>query len=155
MSDRGIFTAALVTAVLILAGAFVLPQFFLFECAKSLIFVAIALLVFTGENHYSYMLGIIFPPLWYLVDIAVGGFLHDFRVFFDFVAGKSISPIDTPLHALAWMAGAVVFVASLRALQKEVPEKFVGNTFWICLGISLAYIAILSEWYLHMFPAKS
>src|SRR5215472_8054053 len=72
MSDRGVFTAAIVTAVLILAGAFVLPQLFIFESAKAVIFVAIAVMVFYGEDHYSYMLGIVFPPLWFIVDTVVG-----------------------------------------------------------------------------------
>ncbi len=154
MSDRGVFTAAIVTAVLILAGAFVLPQLFFFESAKALIFVAIALLAFYGEDCYSYMLGIVFPVLWFLVDIVVGAFGHDFRVLLDFVSGNYGSQVNTPLHALARLTAVVLFVVSVRAWRREVPSKFVGKTFWTCLVISVAYIGLLTLWYLRLFSQR-
>lgn len=58
MADRKVFTAAMFTAVLLLAGAFVLPRsFFLFELAKSSIYFAVAALVYYAEDRYGYMLG--------------------------------------------------------------------------------------------------
>jgi hypothetical protein len=151
MSDRGVFTAAIVTAVLILAGAFVLPQLFFFESAKALIFVAIAVLVFFGEDSYSYMLGIVFPPLWFIVDIVIGAFRDDFRVLLDFVAGNPSSQLNTPLHAVARLTAVVLFAVAVRAWQKQVPEKFLGKTFWVCLVICLAYIGVLTLWYTRLF----
>ncbi len=154
MSDRGVFTAAMVTAVLILAGAFVLPQLFFFESAKALIFVALAVLVFYGEDCYSYMLGMVFPPLWFIVDIVIGAFRHDFRVLLDFVSGNPGSQLNTPLHAVARLTAVVLFIVSARAWRKEVPEKFLGKTFWTCLVISLAYIGLLTLWYLRLFSQR-
>src|SRR6516164_4837483 len=151
MSDRGVFTAAIVTAVLILAGAFVLPQFFFFESAKALIFIAIALMVFYGEDRYSYMLGIVFPPLWLVVDVVVGALGQDFRVLLDFLSGHYGTALNTPLHAVARLTVIVLFILSLRAWRKQVPEKFLGRTFWSCLVISLVYIALLTMWYLRLF----
>lgn len=151
MSDRGVFTAAIVTAVLILAGAFVLPQFFFFESAKALIFVAIAVLAFYGEDRYSYMLGIVFPPLWFIVDIVVGALGQDFRVLLDFVSGHFGSPLNTPLHGLARLTVIVLFILSVRAWRKQVPEKFLGKTFWSGVVISLVYIGLLTLWYLRLF----
>jgi hypothetical protein len=151
MSDRGVFTAAIVTAVLILAGAFVLPQLFFFESAKALIFIAIAVLVFYGEDRYSYMLGIVFPPLWFIVDVVVGALGQDFRVLLDFLSGHYGTPLNTPLYAVARLIAIVLFILSLRAWRKQVPEKFLGKTFWTCLVISLVYIVILTMWYLRLF----
>jgi hypothetical protein len=151
MSDRGVFTAAIVTAVLVLAGAFVMPQLFFFESAKALIFVAIAVMVFYGEDHYSYMLGTVFPPLWFIVDIVVGAFGQDFRVLLDFLSGRFGSELNTPLHAVARLTAIVLFILCVRAWRKQVPEKFLGKTFWTCLVISLIYIALLTLWYLRLF----
>ena len=50
MSDRWMFVTAFSTVVLIVAGAFAIPQFFVYELIKSSIFVAIAVLVFFGED---------------------------------------------------------------------------------------------------------
>jgi hypothetical protein len=154
MSDRSVFTAALVTAVLILAGAFVLPQLFFFESAKAIIPVAIAVLVFYGEDCYSYMLGIVFPPLWFIVDVVMGAFGHDFRVLLDFVSGNPVSQLNTPLHAVARLTAAVLSVVSVRAWRKQVPEKFLGKTFWICLVICLAYVGLLTLWYMRLFSQR-
>ena len=148
MSDRGVFVAAFLTVVLIVAGAFALPQFFFFELAKSTIFIAIGVLVFFGEDRYSYMLGIVAPPIWFLADILVGGFLHEFGVLASYLTVKEIGPLDTPLHALARLAGVLLVVLSYRAWNKEVTEKLFGRTFQISLVVSLAYAAALAAWYL-------
>ena len=147
MSDRGVFVVAFLTVVFIVAGAFALPQFFFFELAKSSIYLAIAVLVFFGDDRYSYMLGIVTPPLWFLADILVGGFFHDFAVLANYLLVKGAPPLDTPLHGLARLAAILVVILSFRAWRKEVPERFLGKTFGVCLGISLVYVGILAVWY--------
>ena len=153
MSDRGVFVTAFLTVVFIAAAAFVHTHFFLFELAKSSIYVAIAILVFFGEDRYSYMLSMIAPPLWFIVDIMVGSFFRDFPVLLSYLAGKGIAPLETPLHALARLAAVLLFILSLRAWRKEVPERFLGKTFWTCLVICLVYVTVLTGWYLRLFPS--
>jgi hypothetical protein len=153
MSDRSIFVAALLTAALIVAAAFELPQFFFFELAKSTIYLAIAVLVYFGENRYSYMLGMIAPTLWSIVDILGGIFLHDFRILLDYVTGKGIAPLQTPLDALARLSSIALIMVSARAWRKEVPEKFVGRTFSVCSAASLIYALILAGWHLRIVEA--
>lgn len=153
MSNRWVFLAAFLTATLMVAGAFALPQFFYFELVKSSIFIALGILVFFGENRYSYMLGMIFPPLWFLVDILVGGFRTDFLVLFQYLGGHAISPMSTPLDGLSRLAAIFLFAVSLVAWRKEVSEHFWGKTFSTCLTISVAFVAILATWYLKLFPA--
>jgi hypothetical protein len=147
MSNRWVFLAAFLTAVLIVGGAFSLTQFFYFELAKSFIFLAVALLVFFNEDKFGYMLGIVFPPLWFLVDILVGVFISDFSVLFDYLKGKGVSGTATPLDGLARLAAIFLFIASLRAWKKEVPDRFLGKTFWISAAISVVYVALLTAWY--------
>jgi hypothetical protein len=151
MSDRNVFVAAFLTSVLIMGGAFVLSELFFFEFAKSTIFVAIAVLAFYGESEYSYMLGIIAPVLWFVVDILTGTFINDFRVLFSYVTGNTVAPLETPLHGLARIVAVVLVAASVHAWRKEVPEKFFGKTFWISTGISLTYAVALGVWYLRLF----
>lgn len=147
MSNRWVFLAAFLTTVLIVGGAFSLSQFFYFELAKSVIFLAIAMLVFFNEDRIPYMLGIIFPPIWFLVDILLGLFFSDFAVMFRYVGGEGISQTGTPLDGFSRLAAIFLFIVALRAWRKEVPEKFIGKTFWTSLVISLAYVGVLAVWY--------
>lgn len=147
MSDRGIFIATFLVVVLIVAAAFTLPQFFFFELFRSAIYVAIGVMVFMGEDRYSYMLGMIAPLLWFLTDILVGGFFRDFVVLGNYALLKpSESALDTPLHGVARLAAILLVILSYRAWRKQVPEKLFGKTFGICLGISIVYAAILGWW---------
>lgn len=153
MSNRWVFLAAFLTATLMVAGAFALPPFFYFELAKSSIFIAIAIMVFFGEDRYSYMLGTIFVPIWFAVDLLVGGFVNEFRVLFHYVAGQGISPMSTPLDGIARLAAIFLFAVSLAAWRREVNERFWRTTFRTCLIISVAYVGMLTVWYVKLFPA--
>jgi len=146
MSDRWVFLTAFSTLVLVVAGAFVIPQFFWHELFKSLMYLVIALMVFFGEDQYSYMLGIVVPPLWFILDILLGEFFGDFSILFGSLTGKASPPMDTPLHGMALITEAILFILCLRAWRKQVTGKFVGKTFGICLGIAVAYVAILAGW---------
>jgi hypothetical protein len=153
MSNRWVFLAAFLTATFMVAGAFALSPFFYFELAKSSIFIAIGVMVFFGEDRYSYMLGTIFVPIWFLVDLLVGGFVLEFSVLFHYVGGQGASAMSTPLDGIARLAAIFLFGVSLAAWRREVNERFWGKTFWTCLIISVVYVGILTIWYLRLFPA--
>ncbi len=153
MANRWVFLAAILTTVFIVAAAFALPQLFYFELAKSFVFMAVAVLVFFGEDRYGYMLGIIFPVLWFLVDILIGTFFDDFAVLFSYLGGKGVGPMESPLHGFARLAAIFLLIASLRSWNKEVPEKLMGKTFWVSVAISVVYMALLTVWYYHIFPS--
>jgi hypothetical protein len=119
------------------------------------IYVAIAILVFFGENRFSYMLGIIVPAVWFIADILVGIFLRDFRVLLDYVSGHGTAPLETPLHGIARLMAILLFIGSFRAWKREVPERFIAKTFWICGGVSLTYAVVLALWHLYIVRAAS
>ena len=152
MSDRWVFVTAFLTVVLIIAGAFAIPEYFVFELLKSLIYVAIAVMVFFGEDQYSYMLGIVAPPLWFILNILLGGFFSEFRVLWNFITLQPLPKVATPLHGLAILLGIVLVILSARVWRKQVPQPFLGKTFGVCLVISLAYIGILAGWYFQAIP---
>jgi len=150
MSDRWVFLLASLTTVLIIAGAFVIPQFFAFEMLKATIYVAIAIMVFFGEDRVSYMLGMLVPVLWFVLNMVLGGFFDDLAIVAGFVVGKPVPAMDTPLHGLAILFELGLIIAAARVWRKQVTEKFFGKTFGVCLGVSLAYIVALIAWYYHM-----
>jgi hypothetical protein len=152
MSDRGVFVAAFTTIVLIVAGAFALPQFFPFELLKSLIFVAIAIMVFFGENKYSYMLGILAPVAGWIFNIVLGGFFEEFAILFGSIAMKPVPPLETPLHGLAIITEAILLVLCWRAWHKEVPEPFFGKVFGTSLAIAVGYVVILAAYFVFGIP---
>lgn len=147
MSNRWVFLSAFLTAVLIIAGAFTLSQFFYFELVKSVIFVAIAMLVFFNEDKFGYMLGIVFPPLWFLVDLLMGTLVADLTVTFYYLTGRSIGMIASPADGFARIVAVFLFFSALRAWRKDVSEKLLGKTFWVSLAISLVYVGLLALWY--------
>lgn len=151
-ADGGILGLSFATAILILAGSYFQPQLFNLDAAESTIFIAIAALVYFGESRYSFMLGMVCPPLWYAVEIFAGTFVYDFRIVFNFFRGTSNLPLDKPLNVLAWIAAALLCFRSARAWRREARERFLGKTFWICLAISLAYIGVLALWYTNVLP---
>jgi len=139
MSDRGVFVVAFTTVVLIGGSAFAIPQFFPFELMKSLMYVAIAIMVFFGENQFSYMLGIVTPVVGWAATMMAGGLVRDFKVLFASIAMKPIGSLESPLHALALTAQVLLAVLCWRAWNKEVPLPFLGKTFGICLAIAVGH----------------
>jgi hypothetical protein len=147
MSDRWVFLTAFLTVIVIVAGAFAMPHYFTFELLKSLIYLAVALLVFFGEDRFSYMLGVVTPPLRFILAILLGEFFGEFKVLFGTLTGKPSPPLDTPLHGLSILLEIVLVIVCYRAWRKQVTEKFFGKTFWISLAIALGYVAILTGWH--------
>ncbi len=147
MSDRWVFLIAFLTVIVILAGAFAMPHYFSFEILKSMIYLVIALLVFFGEDRFSYMLGIVAPPLRFILAILLGGFFAEFGVLFGYLTGKPAAPMDTPLHGLSILMEILLVVVCYRAWRKQVTAKFLGKTFWTCVAVAVGYDVLLAGWY--------
>jgi hypothetical protein len=150
MSDRWVFLAAFVTLVLVVAGAFAIPEFFFYELLTATIFVVVAVMVFFGGDKFPYMLGMIAPVLWFVFDLLVGTLSRDFRVLFRFLSGKLTAPLDTPLHGFALLMAVVLLIVSARAWRKQVTDKFLGKTFVGALIVALIWIGLLAAWEFHM-----
>jgi hypothetical protein len=147
MSDRGVFVVAFLTVVLIFAGAFAIPEYFPYELLKCSIYVVIAMMVFFGENTYSYMLGIVAPIVGIVCNILLGGFFSEFSVLWASVTMKPLPLVDTPLHGLAILTEILLVILCLRVWRKEVTGPFFGKVFGVSLVVSLVYVGILAAWY--------
>ena len=153
MSDRGVFLAAFLTLVLVVAGAFALPELFIYELLKSTIFVVIAVMVFFGEDKFPYMLGMIAPILWFIYSLLTGAFMGDIGATIRFLTGKPSAPLETPLHGFAIIVGLVLIILCARAWRKQVTEKFLGKTFVTALIVGLIWTGVLVVWQFHAMSA--
>ena len=151
MPDRGVFLASFLTLVLVVAGAFAVPEFFIYELLTSTIFVAIAVMVFFGEDKFPYMLGIVAPALWLVFSLLTGGLGEALGAMFRFLSGKPSTSFETPLHGFAFLAALALFIVSSRAWRKQITEKFLGKTFAVASVISLVWVVALTAWQYHQF----
>jgi hypothetical protein len=149
MSDRWVFLAAFLTLVLIVAGAFAIPQFFVYELLTSSVFVVVAVMVFFGEDKFPYMLGIMAPILWFIYRLLGGAFIYELKVLARFLSGHAIGPMDTPLHGFAILSGLALLLLCIRAWRKQITEKFFGKTFALATSIGVVWIAVLVAWQYH------
>jgi len=153
MSDRGVFLAAFLTLVLVVAGAFALPQLFIYELLKSTIIVVIAVMVFFGEDKFPYMMGMIAPILWFIYSLLTGGFFGEIGATIRFLEGKPSGTLETPLHGFAILSALVLVILCARAWRKQVTEKFLGKTFATALVVGLIWIGVLAVWQYHAMSA--
>jgi len=153
MSDRSVFLFSFLTLVLVVAGAFSIPQFFVYELVTSIIFLVIAVMVFFGEDKFPYMLGIVAPILWFIFSFLTGEFVGDLLASLRFLRGRPLGTFETPLPGFAILTGAALLILSVRAWRKQVTEKFIGKTFTAALVVSLVWVALLF-WQFHQFSTS-
>ena len=155
MSDRGVFLAAFLTLVLVVASAFAIPELFIYELLTSTVFVVIAVMVFFGDDKFPYMLGMVAPILWFIFSLLTGGFISDISALLRFLAGKPSGPLETPLHGFAILAGLALVILSARAWRKQVTEKFLGKIFAIALVVSVVWAGVIAVWQFHSLSASA
>jgi hypothetical protein len=153
MPDRGVFLAAFLTLVLVVASAFSIPELFIYELLTSTVFVVIAVMVFFGEDKFPYMMGMVAPIVWLIFGLLTGAVIGDLAAMFRFLSGKPSGPMETPLHGFALLAGLALLILSARAWRKQVTEKFLGKTFTTATVVSLIWAGILYFWQFHQFSA--
>jgi hypothetical protein len=144
MPDRGVFLAAFLTLVLVVASAFAIPELFIHELLTSTIFVVIAVMVFFGEDKFPYMLGMVAPILWFISSLLTGSFMGEIGTLLRFLSGKPSGPLETPLHGFAILAGLALLILSARAWRKQVTEKFLGKTFATATVVGLIWVGLLT-----------
>ena len=150
MSDRGVFLAASLTLVLVVAGAFSIPQFFVYELVTSTIFVVIAVMVFFGDDKFPYMLGMVAPIVWFIFAFLPGELGGDIMALLRFLSGKPLGTFETPLPGFAILTGLALLILSVRAWRKQVTEKFIGKTFATATVVSLVWVGVLF-WQFHQY----
>ena len=147
MSNRAVFITSFLIGTMILFASFSLSQLFYFHLYESLIYVVIALMVFYGENRYSYMLGIVVPSFWLLKELLTGYFQNDVANFLRMVARQEDLSYGSALHGAVSMLSAILLFYSLRAYHREVGRPGLGKSLAVSGGIAAIYFAILLYWF--------
>ena len=147
MANRAVFITSFLIATMILFAAFSLSQLFYFHLYESLIYVLIALMVFYGENRYSYMLGIVVPSVWLLVELLMGYFRDDVANFLLVVTRQEVLSYDSALHGAVSMLSVILLFYSLRVYCREVGRPGLGKSLAVSGGIAAIYFAILFSWF--------
>ena len=147
MSDRTVFASAFLVASLSLFGAFTIGQLFFFHFYEALIYVAIAIMVFYGENRYSYMLGIFVPGLSLLRGLIMGGTI--FREIGDFLrlVFTLSAEHNAALYGGVYIFGIVLLVSSARAYRREVGKQGLKQTLMVSGGIAVAHFTVAIYWW--------
>jgi riboflavin transporter FmnP len=153
MVHRGIATLAGALMVSFLWLSNLEPQFFLLHFYQSLVYLAIILMLFYFEDRYAYMLGIMAPAVWLLLNYATG------------LLGGALRQVGRLMHAqmpnnqVSLMA-AVTAVLSLLMIvfcAYRWKREFAGTgKTGITIGVSFvvvaAYYGVLIAWFWNLVP---
>jgi len=146
--NRGIASLALALAVCFLFLSNYDPQFFLFHFYESMIYLVIVLMLFYFEDRWAYMLGILAPAGWLLLEFASGG-LGEFMQQIARVFGA-----EAPSYAATFL-GAIISVLSVAMIaycaywwKREFSGLKKGlSTFLVSLGIVAVYYGLMVLWF--------
>jgi hypothetical protein len=153
MVHRGIATLSGALMVSFLWLSNLEPQFFLLHFYQSLIYLAIILMLFYLEDRYAYMLGMMAPAVWLLLNYATG------------LLGGAVRQVGRLMHAqmpsnhVSLMA-AVTAVLSLLMIgfcAYRWKREFAGTgktgiTIGVSFGIVAVYYGILIVWFWNLVP---
>ena len=146
MSDRSVFASAFLVASLSLFGAFTIGQLFFFHLYEALIYVAIAIMVFYGENRFSYMLGIFVPGLFILKGLFMSGTIfHEIGDFLRLIFTLSAEH-NAAMYGGVYVFGIVLLVSSVLAYRREVGKQNLKQTLMVSGGIAVAHFLGTIYW---------
>jgi hypothetical protein len=153
MVHRGIATLSGALMVSFLWLSNLEPQFFLLHFYQSLIYLAIILMLFYFEDRYAYMLGMMAPAVWLLLNYATG------------LLGGAARQVGMLMHArlpnnqVSLMAAvtAVLSVLMIAICAYRWKREFAGTgktgiTIGVSFAIVVAYYGVLIAWFWNLVP---
>jgi hypothetical protein len=153
MVHRGIATIAggMVFCFMVLAQLD--TQFFFLHFYESLMYLVIILMLFYFEDHWAYMLGMLTPAGWILLNLANWQLVLAFRQIPQYFRAD-VEPSGPGLvTVLTAFVSVLMIVFCWRHWKREFSGLGKGaKTFWISLAIVVAYYGILLFWFSRLFP---
>jgi len=148
MMRRGIALLALAEIACFLLLSRLDFSFSLFHIYESLIYAAIAFMLFYSESQWACMLGILAPSGWILLAVVTGAFGEPMREI------TRLLHVEPPNYAVQ-ILGGVVSVLSLAMIalcaycwEHEFAKAGKGlRTFVVSLGIVTTYYGVLALWF--------
>jgi hypothetical protein len=147
MVRKGIATLASAAVICFLLLSHFDPQFFLMHLYESLIFLAIVVMLFYFEDRWAYMLGMLVPLAWLALTFVIGAWSGFFRQVQRVVSFQRPDFAANLLGAIVVLLCVLMVIACGARWRREFAGLGKGwNTFWICLGVTSAYYALLVIW---------
>jgi hypothetical protein len=153
MVHRGIATLAGALMLSFLWLGILEPQFVLLHFYQSLIYLAIILMLFYLEDRYAYMLGMVAPAVWLVLNYATG------------MLGAGLRQVSRLMHAqlpsnkVSLMAAVTAVLAVLMIAfcayrwKREFSGLHKGTvTFAVSFVIVIVYYGILVAWFWNLVP---
>ena len=145
-------TAALMMVLFLLVGWYE-THFFLLHFFESLIYLVIILLLFYLEDRFGYILGLLVPAVWIVLNIATGQVLFGLR---DLARAITLQKVGNPVGLLSGfilLAGILLMVLCWRSLRREiVGTPYLRSTVLVGVAITAGYYGILIFWFVRSIP---
>jgi hypothetical protein len=155
MVHRGIATLAggMVFCFMVLAQLD--SQFFFLHFYESLMYLAIILMLFYFEDHWAYMLGMLTPAGWLILNLANWQLVLAFRQTAQYFGGEAPLAGAGPVTLLTAFVSLLMMWFCWRRWKQEFSGLGKGaKTFWVSLVIVLAYYGILVFWFTRLVPVE-
>jgi hypothetical protein len=155
-AHRGIATLASALLICFLLLSHFEPEFFLLHLYQSLIYLVIVLLLFYFEDRWAYMIGILAPAVWLLLNYATGELGGAMRQVSRLMRAQRPTNEVTMLAAVIAALAVLMIVSCAYRWKQEYAGLGKGlRTFLISLGIVVVYYIILVAWFWRMVPQGS
>ena len=152
-AHRGIATLASALLICFLLLSHFEPEFFLLHLYQSLIYLVIVLLLFYFEDRWAYMIGILAPAVWLLLNYATGELGGAMRQVSRLMRAQRPTNEVTMLAAVIAALAVLMIVSCAYRWKREYAGLGKGlRTFFVSLGIVIAYYVILVAWFWRMVP---
>jgi len=129
------------------------PQFVLLHFYQSLIYLAIILMLFYFEDRYAYMLGMIAPAAWLILNYLTGILGGAMRQVKRLMSAESPSNPVTLVAAIIAVLSVLMIIFCAYRWKREYSGLGKGlSTFVVSLVVVIVYYGLLIYWFWHMVP---
>lgn len=152
--DRDIATLAGLQVLCFLFLSHLEPDFFLLHFYQTVVYLAILIMLFSMEDRWAYMIGIVAPAVWLVMTFATGLLGGAWRQILSIGHGRGMTNPVSLLAAVSALLGVMMIVVCGRRWMKEYAGLGKSaSTFAVSFGIVAVYYGILVVWFWHMIPA--
>lgn len=148
ISNKPVVTVAGGMMVLFLLAAWQETQFFLLHFFESVIYLIIILLFFYLEDRFGYILGLLVPAVWIILNTATGFVQIGLRELWQTLSFRGVTNPLGLVGGLILLTGILLMLLSLHALRREIAgTPYMRSTVVVGLVITAAYYGILIYWF--------
>lgn len=148
ISNKPVVTVAAGMMVLFLLVAWYETTFFLLHFFESLIYLVMILLFFYFEDRFAYILGLLIPAVWMVLNYLTGMVQIGLRELGRALTLHGVNNVVGLLAGLILLTGFLLMLLCLHALRREIAgTRYLRSTVLVGLAITVGYYGILIFWF--------